>query len=294
MRVGRTGGDAPRGPLKARAPRDNALAVRVDHGREIDLPGGPDAALLLHGLTGSTFEVFPLAERLHAVGLRVLAPVMAGHGGPPEALRRLGANAWVEQAERDLDRLRGARRTFLVGMSMGAMVSCALAHRHPDRIHGMVLLSPALRLAPWPTVGAWLGRVPWLRDRILPKGRSDLSDAEMKQRNTTLDGFPLRAVAELTRLQAEVDRALPSIAAPTLVVSGARDRTVTLGGARRILARIGAGAEHVLLPGSAHLVAIDVDRERCVEKSVEFIERLRGGYAAATRPLTDEEHRRRR
>jgi carboxylesterase len=268
--------------------------VRVDHGREIDLPGGPDAALLLHGLTGSTFEVHPLAERLHAAGLRVLAPVMAGHGGAPERLCGLPFTAWVEEADRELDRLRGARRTFLVGMSMGAMVACALAQRHPDRVHGMVLLSPALRLAPWPTVGAWLGRVPWLRDRILRKGRSDLSDVEMEQRNTTLAGFPLCAVAELTKLQALVDRALPGIEVPTLVVSGARDRTVTLGGARRIVERIGAGAEHVLLPGSAHLVAIDVDRERCAEASVKFLERLRAGYAAATRPLTDEEHQRRR
>ncbi len=279
---------ARRGATPAGSARD------VEHGREFELPGGPDAALLLHGLTGSTFEVHPLAERLHAAGLRVLAPVMAGHGGAPERLRGLPFTAWVEEADRELDRLRGARRTFLVGMSMGAMVACALAHWHPDRVHGMVLLSPALRLAPWPTVGAWLGRVPWLRDRIVPKGRSDLSDAEMKQRNTTLPGFPLCAVAELTRLQARVDRALPSIQVPTLVISGARDRTVTLAGARRLLARIGAGAGHVILPGSAHLVAIDVDRERCAAECLEFVERLRGGYAAATRPFTDEEHQRRR
>ncbi len=84
--------------------------MRLDHGRELDLPGGPDAALVLHGLTGSTHEVWPLAERLHAAGMRVLAPLMAGHGGAPAALRGLPSTAWVEQAERELDRMRGARR----------------------------------------------------------------------------------------------------------------------------------------------------------------------------------------
>ncbi len=268
--------------------------MRLDHGREIDLPGGPDAVLLLHGLTGSTFEVHTLAERFHAAGLRVLAPQMAGHGGPPEALRNLPSTAWVEQAERDFDRIRGARRTFVAGLSMGAMVACALAQRHPDRVHGLLLFAPALRLGAWSHLGALLGRVPWLRDVILKKGSSDVSDPAMRRARVGLTGFPLCAVAELERLSARVDEALPSIGAPTLVVAGARDHTVTMRGVQRIVRRVGAGAELVVLPRSAHLVPIDVERERCLGEAVAFVERLRAGYAAEARPLTDEEHQRRR
>ncbi len=33
----------------------------IGDGAELELPGGPDAVLLLHGLTGSTFELVPVA-----------------------------------------------------------------------------------------------------------------------------------------------------------------------------------------------------------------------------------------
>ncbi|MFL5261658.1 MAG: alpha/beta hydrolase, partial [Anaeromyxobacteraceae bacterium] len=116
-------------------------------GAPFDLPGGPDAVLLLHGLTGSPFEVRLVADRLHAAGYRCRGPVMPGHGGDPRALAGLAFARWVEGALRELAMLDGARRTFVVGCSMGALVACALAAAAPDRVQGLALLAPALRLA---------------------------------------------------------------------------------------------------------------------------------------------------
>jgi carboxylesterase len=248
----------------------------IDHGRELDLPGGPDAVLLLHGLTGSTFELHPIAERLHDAGLRCLAPVMAGHGGDPSDLLGVPWTEWVAKAARDLERLRGARRTFVVGCSMGALVACALAHDHPERVDGLVLLAPALRLQLHGRLGAFLGRRGLLWRVIVPKSAgSDVRDPVMRARNTALPGVPLAAVAELESLAAHVDRQLPGIAAPAIVVAGARDHTVTVGGARRIARRIGSGpAELVVLPESYHLLGIDVERERCADDALRFLESL--------------------
>jgi carboxylesterase len=248
----------------------------IDHGREFDLPGGPDAVLLLHGLTGSTFELYPVAERLNAAGLRCLAPVMAGHGGEPSDLLGVPWTEWVAKAARDLERLRGARRTFVVGCSMGALVACALAHDHPERVDGLVLLAPALRLQPQGRLAAFLGRRGILWRVVVPKtAGSDVRDPVMRARNTCLPGVPLAAVAELDSLAAHVDRQLPGIAAPALVVAGARDHTVTVAGARRLARRIGSGpAEVVVLPQSYHLVGIDVDRDRCADDALRFIESL--------------------
>ncbi|MGC4000947.1 MAG: alpha/beta fold hydrolase [Anaeromyxobacter sp.] len=248
----------------------------VAHGGEVDLPGGPDAVLLLHGLTGSTFELYPLVERFAAAGYRVLAPVMAGHGGPPADLLGLRWTEWVAKAERDLARLEGARRTFVVGSSMGALVACALAHDHPARVDGLVLQAPALELA-WPgRLAAWLGRLAPLRGVVVPKASgADVRDPEMRQRNPCLPGVPLTAVAQLAELAAHVDRQLPGIAAPALVLAGGRDHTVTLAGARRLARRIGSGpAELRVLGESFHLVGIDVERARCVEDTFTFLEGL--------------------
>ncbi len=248
----------------------------IEHGREFELAGGPDAVLLLHGLTGSTFEMSHVARRLHRAGMRCLAPVMAGHGGPPEALIGVPWAEWVGKARRDLARLDGARRTFVVGCSMGALVACALAHDQPARVDGLVLLAPALELTLQGKLGALLGRSPLLRGLAIPKrSGADVADAAMREKNPCMDAVPLAAVAELRAFQDHVDRQLPGIAARALVIMGAHDHTVTVAGARRLARRIGSGpAELVLLRRSWHLVGVDVERDRCADEAVRFLEAL--------------------
>ncbi len=214
----------------------------IADGAEFELRGGPDAALLLHGLTGSTFEMHVVAQALQAVGVRCLAPVMAGHGGAPEELVGVPWSEWVAKARRDLARLDGARRRFVVGCSMGALVACVLAHDHPEKVDGLVLLAPALELQLQGKLGALLGGLAPCRRLVVPKtAGSDVRDEEMRAANPGLSGIPLAAVAELRALGAHVERQLPGIAAPALVVAGGHDHTVTLGGARRLARRIGSG-----------------------------------------------------
>jgi carboxylesterase len=253
------------------ASREATPAEALSHGGEIDLPGGPDAVLLLHGLTGSTFELHPLAAHLHAAGLRVLAPVMAGHGGAPEALRGLPWNEWVAKAARDLARLRGARRTLVVGMSMGGLVACELAHDHPGQVDGLALLAPAVELTFPGKLAAFLGRTGPLRRWVVPKGGSDVIDAEMRRRNRGLSALPVGAVAELEALSRHVAPRLAAIRTPALVIVGGRDRTVTQAGARRLAGALGSGPAPVhVLRESAHLLAIDVERARCADEVLAF------------------------
>lgn len=242
-------------------------------GLEFEIPGGPDAVLLLHGLTGSTFELHHVAQRLSRSGHRCLAPVMAGHGGSPSRLRGVGYEEWIGQAERDLARLDGARRLFVVGFSMGALAACALAHAHPDRIGALVLLSPALELHPAGVLGGFLGRFPLAEALVIPKSAgSDVRDAEMRRQNPTMSGVPLGAIAELVRMQRHVEALLPDVEVPSLVVQGAQDHTVTMGGAIRLARALGSGpARVVVLPESYHLVGIDVERDRCADEVDRFI-----------------------
>lgn len=244
-------------------------------GHAFDMPGGPDGVLLLHGLSGSPFEVRTLAEQLHHRSMRCLGPILAGHGGDPRALEAVRWQDWVDGAAAGLAQLRGCRRTFVVGCSMGALVALALASRHPDRVDALVLLAPALRLAAGPALAGWLARHTPLGKLLppVPKGTSDVRDREMRALNPALRAVPISAVGELQALAADVDRLLPGVAAPALVIAGARDHTVRLSGARRIASRIGsAPARLLLLPDSFHLVGIDVERDLVADEVVAFLE----------------------
>ncbi len=259
------------GPLLRRTPAPRHADAL---GHAFDLPGGPDAALLLHGLSGSPFEVRSLAERLHLRSMRCLGPVLLGHGAEPQGLAGVTWGDWLAGARAALDQLAGARRTFVVGCSMGALLSLMLAAEAPEKVDALVLLAPALRLAPGPALAGWLARHTPL-GRLLPpvpKGTSDVRDPEMRALNPALRAVPISAVGELQLLAAEVDRRLPSIRTPALVIAGGRDHTVRLSGARRIASRIGSGpARLLLLPDSFHLVGIDVERDLVAEEAAAFL-----------------------
>jgi carboxylesterase len=161
---------------------------------------------------------------------------------------------------------------------MGAMVACALAHALPERVDGLALLAPALRLTLSGQVAALLARRTLLPQflPVIPKfGGSDVHDPVAKRDNPCMPGIPLSAVAELVDLARHVDRLLPGIAAPTLVVASRQDHTVKLSGARRVARRVGSGpGELVILDESYHLVGIDVEREKCAAEVARFFEAI--------------------
>lgn len=264
--------------MSAAAQLDARPGVPGASGAAFELPGGPDAVLLLHGLTGSPHELRHVAESLHRRGARCRAPIMPGHGGAPAGLLGLPWSAWVEGARRELDELGPARRVLVVGCSMGALVACELAHAAPERVSGLALLAPALRLAGTARAAAFLARRTPLGRLwpIVPKlGGSDVRDPVQRRANPTMDGVPLEAVAELVALGRHVDGLLPRITVPALVIAGGRDHTVTLAGARRLAARIGSGpARLVVLERSFHLVGIDVERDRCAGEVARFFDGL--------------------
>jgi carboxylesterase len=256
-----------------RQPRSQAGTTGSEGGAPFDLPGGPDAALLLHGLTGSPFEMLTVARRLNARGLRCRGPLMAGHGGDPRALIGVSWEEWVEGARRELEALEGARRLLVVGCSMGALVACELARTRPPRVDALALLAPAFRLRAAGRVADFLARRTPLA-RLVPLwpkfGGSDVRDKEMRAKNPSMAALPLEAVASLGALARHLEPHLSEIAVPTLLVLGGQDHTVSSREARRLATRFRGASRVVELAESYHLVGIDVERERCAEVVDQF------------------------
>jgi alpha-beta hydrolase superfamily lysophospholipase len=64
--------------------------VTLDEGKTatFELPGDRGACLLIHGFTGTPWDVRPLGEALSAAGISVQAPRLPGHGTTPAAIAR--------------------------------------------------------------------------------------------------------------------------------------------------------------------------------------------------------------
>jgi pimeloyl-ACP methyl ester carboxylesterase len=141
------------------------VAERGPVGLAVSDTGEGPAVLLAHGLTATRRYVVMGSTALQRSGHRVIAYDARGHGASspaptPDAYE-------YEDLGRDLaavlDRA-GLRRAVLAGASMGAHTLLWLALNQPERVAGLVLITPAFtagsddpaRLADWDALSAGL------------------------------------------------------------------------------------------------------------------------------------------
>ncbi len=252
----------------------------VDEGAFDLLPGegkaNGAAALCLHGLTGTPYEVRPIAEALVGRGLRARGPWMAGHEGGVEALAKTSWRDWVEGARAELAGLRAEHdRVFLVGLSMGGLVSLRLAET--DEVDAMVVIGTPLVLSPpIPQLLPLIRRFVSSR----PKKGSDIREPRARARHPGLEAMPYSAVAELIALQSKVIPDLPKVTCPILVAHGRLDRTARPRDAVRIYEEVGSREKELfMLERSGHVATVDHDGPALARAAADFLGRRGPGRA---------------
>jgi magnesium chelatase accessory protein len=235
-------------------------------------PGAP-TILLLHGTGAATHSWRGLAPRL-AGTFRVLAPDLPGHGFtsmPPARGLSLPGMAEALQA---LLHATGTTPALVVGHSAGAAVGARLILDGRCAPRGLVGLNPALlplgglagRLfspaAQWlggiglaPRLFARLGASPAGLDRLL-RGTGSTIGTEGRRGYATLVGNAGHVAGALGMMAnwdlAPLERELPRLPCPLLLIVGARDTTVPPDEAQRVRERM-PDAVVETLAGLGHL-----------------------------------------
>lgn len=226
--------------------------------------------LCVHGLTGTPYEVRPPAEALARHGFACLGLLLPGHGETPQDLAETPRSGWLDAVLQAHDMLASSHRhVYLLGLSLGGVLSLAVAARRP--VAGAVLLATPLelgRLARW--------AVPLLEPlvRMLPK-RPAIRDREARRRHPGYRWMPLRAVQEVMRLQQELLGELSRVTAPLCLVYSRRDPTVHPGNAERILKAVASSEQEVrYLLRSGHVITVDLERQEVTRQVLQFLCKL--------------------
>jgi pimeloyl-ACP methyl ester carboxylesterase len=93
--------------------------------------------VLLHGLTGTHEYFAPLALRLSQTS-RVIAPDLLGFGRSPWP----DISYSVDEHLSALEQVLPKEPAVLIGHSMGALLALEFARRNPERVAGLVMISP--------------------------------------------------------------------------------------------------------------------------------------------------------
>ncbi len=237
------------------------------------LPAGKAACLLVHGFTGTPREMREMGEFLHAQGFTVLAPRLAGHATQMADLTRMTWRDWMASVEDGWHLLRSAGYgpVVAVGFSLGGALALLLAKNLP--VAGVVTLSTPYRLPRHPLL-------PFLRplSKVWPylaKAPSDAHDPQAERANIAYPANPLRGLAEVRALLAQVREALPHLKAPTLVIHSRNDRVVPPENATLILEALGAPDKKLLwVEDSGHAIPREPERAKAFRATAAFAQRV--------------------
>jgi carboxylesterase len=250
-------------------------AAQVDTA-EFFFPGEGLSALLVHGLTGTPYEMRYLGERLAGAGIRALGVRLSGHGNGPEELAAATHNDWYGSVVAGLERLRSfGDPTVVIGLSAGAVLGSRLAADHAQAVAGLVMLSPAFVLPFWTRLAL---RVLKPFDRLaeqvfLRRPSSDIHDGAAREVHPGTRLMPLSAAINLTELSSLTRPKLAKVVQPTLVIHSLSDHVCPYRPNIRLLnRRLGSNYKRtVSLTESFHVISVDDERDRVAREILEFI-----------------------
>lgn len=240
--------------------------------RPFRIARGRVGCLLLHGLTGTPYEMRDLGEALAAAGVSVSCPLLPGHGTSPEDLARTRWPDWEAAADAALkDLAADTDRRFICGLSMGASLGIRLAARR--EVAGLIALSPAVKLR-----SPLVPLLPLL-SRVMPfrKKTSDIKDPVALARHPSYKLQSLAAADSLRRLLALLPADFPALRMPLLVMVASEDHVIDPAAARRLYEEApSARKRFIVLEDSYHVITVDRQADRVQREVVDFIREVAG------------------
>jgi pimeloyl-ACP methyl ester carboxylesterase len=246
------------------------------HGVRIhyEVTGSGPAVLLSHGF-GASSHMFAANAAVLGEANTVVTWDLRGHGGSdaPADPGAYSAAISVEDMAAVLD-AAGVERAAIGGHSLGGYLSLAFNLAHPERVDALVLIDTGPGYRNDDARAGWNRMAEKYAVDLETRGLAALgtSDEQTASVHHGAAGLAHAARHILTQQDASVLESLPSVAVPTLVIVGERDKPF-IAGSEYMAAKI-PGATLVVIPGAAHAPNV-THPERFDTEVQAFLERAR-------------------
>ncbi len=246
------------------------------------------AVLLLHGLTGSPFELKKYGQFLYNNGYDVFAECLPGHGEKFEEIYTVNYQNWLDFAYSRFEKLKSEyKNVFVSGLCLGAVLALAVGMKYREQVSGIISLSTTLYLDGW--------RLPWYKcfmpialSTILrfyynypecePHGVKNLKTRNAVKKllakgDVGMNDFPMTGFKELLELSAFVRNGVNKVVSPILIIHSKEDDLTSTKSAEVVYKKISSkDKEYIILYDSYHMVLYDNEKEFVFEKSLRFLD----------------------
>lgn len=239
------------------------------------LPGDKAEALLLHGYTGSPYDLRPVGNVLSEHDVSVYVPLLKGHGTHARDLFDVTADQWFADARAIVTGFSPTKPFILGGLSMGALLAIVMACE-VKKPSALLLFSPSLKLnfiADLTITSAMIGV---LDKRVALKklsGGSDVADPIAKAKTPAYRELPISGLVELEFVRQAALDAIAKIPCPIFLAFGKNDSAIDAHASHRlVMERAQQPIVSKFYERSKHLVTLDYDRERVACDVVRFLQ----------------------
>ncbi|MGY4688997.1 alpha/beta hydrolase [Salibacterium sp. K-3] len=233
--------------------------------------GGNRAVLLLHAFTGNSADVRMLGRFLQKKGYTCHAPILSGHGVPPEELMEADADAWWYDVEKAMEYLKneGYEEIAVAGLSLGGLMTLKTAYMF--EVKGIIpMCAPMITTENKDRL--YQGVLQYARDfKKLEKKEDDEIEKEM----ASFEELPLDTLYSINETIEEVKNSLDMIYAPAFIVQAVQDKMVDPDSAGIIHDEIAADDKTLKwYEDSPHVITHGPEKEQLHEDIYQFLERL--------------------
>ena len=270
--------DTDKAAMRAKYGSPASQFVEMGNGLIVHLrdegPRDAPVIVLVHGSNSFLQTWDDWTKRLNPQ-YRVVRLDLPGHGMTGDyPARAYSTAAFVDVVDRVTSKL-GLSRFVLGGNSMGGGVAWAYAHKHPEKLSGLVLVDASGQPEPpqsSPPLGFRLAKIPGIRDLmtvITPRSliadglHQSVSHQEIVtpaaiDRYWELLRYPGNRAATMDRFGTPREApATGPVAMPVLIMWGAEDKLIPVASAKWFAGQV-PGAATIVYPGVGHLMMEEI------------------------------------
>lgn len=235
--------------------------------------------VLVHGYLAAPLEVRAFAEYLFRKGYAVYGVRLKGHGTSPEDLARTHWEEWYESVNRGYAIVKTfSDRIAIGGFSTGGTLALLAAARKGPKLQGAFAINAPLHLRNY--AARFAPSIVTMNNLFTRVGRGSLQWQYVVNRpenaHINYTRNPISGVRELGRIMEAMERALPRVAVPTLILQGSRDPIVNPVSGTLIFDKIGTPRKELaVLERDRHGIVNGEGAEDVFEHVYRFLERLR-------------------
>lgn len=205
-------------------------------------------AVLIHGFTGTPYDLRELGNFLHENNISIKAPLLPGHGSHWHDLTGAGDDDWYHSIEEEIKNyFNEYKKIYLVGYSFGANLALTMAVKYPEKINGIISLGISVYLR-----NEWSARIALpIFHNLFGKYRKGYIKRKLLEEYEDSGAYatiPTKSVYDFYRyIDRHTKNELPQVKVPTLIIHSQDDKVTHPNSSRFVYQNIGSADKELLI-----------------------------------------------